>query len=712
MANRIEKSSLVPVIGVDQDKCVNCHMCIAACPVKYCIDGSGEKVSINDSLCIGCGNCVHACSQKARFIIDDADRLLADLDRGERIVAIAAPALISSFPGRHRNFLGWLRGLGVDACFDVSFGAELTVRSYLEHIRVDRPRLVIAQPCPAIVSYIEIYRPELLPHLAPADSPMLHTVKMIREYHPEFARHKILVVSPCAAKKREFDETGIGDYNVTIRSFENILESGGVDLDLQPPADFANPPAERAVLFSSPGGLLRTAMRDAPGIESRARKIEGPELVYPYLDTLPSSLESGLAPLLVDCLNCEFGCNAGPGTMNHGKSPDAFERPVEALALERRREYGRRSASEKLARRRLAAVVAGRWKPGLYARAYVDRSSDLRVREPSDARLAELYAGLLKETDQDHLNCAACGYKSCRGMAVAIHNGLNKKENCHLFRQRMIEREQMIVQESSDRLYREIRRATGQVDAMRSALNRLQEDTASQFSAIGQSAAAVEQMVATLGSASAIASGKRGQMDHLAEEASAGERDMVRTVESIRKAAGGMSSVEGMISSIRDVSDRTNLLAINAAVQAARAGNAGKGFAVVAGEIRGLAETTGRNVESITQDLSEIIAQIRDSDGMVSRTGDRIRSMSRDVVTMAGELSGLVDSLAELSSGGTQVTSGIEELRYISLGVKEVYDQMAVGVGSILEMINAIAAISEETQRTVGGSGAARREKP
>lgn len=705
MSSPVAIHPLVPVIGVDEDKCVNCHMCIAVCPVKFCIDGSGEKVSIDETLCIGCGSCVRACSQKARYIIDDASRFVADLDRGERIVAVAAPALVSSFPGRHRKFLGWLRSLGVDACFDVSFGAELTVRSYLDHIRSNGPRLVIAQPCPAIVSYIEIYRPGLIPYLAPADSPMLHTIKMIREYHPEYSRHKVLVVSPCAAKKREFEETGIGDYNVTIRSFLGILESRGVDLDLLPESDFDNPPAERAVLFSSPGGLLRTAMRDAPGIESRTRKIEGPELVYPYLDTLQSALETGLAPLLVDCLNCEFGCNAGPGTLNQDKSPDAFERPVEDLAAERRRRYGGKAESDRAARRRVDKVVSGRWKPGLYARKYENRSSNLRIREPDDARLAEIYAALLKETEKDHLNCASCGYKTCRGMAVAIHNGLNKKENCHLFRQRMIEREQTIVHEANARLYREIRQATGQVDAIRTALNRLLEDAASQFSAIEESAAAVEQMVATLGSASSIASSKRNQMDHLAEEASAGERDMILTVESIRKAAGGMNAIDGMIASIRDVSDRTNLLAMNAAIQAARAGNAGRGFAVVAVEIRGLAEATGKNVGSITEDLSEIIAQIRDSDGMVSRTGDRIRSMSRDVVTMAGELSALVDSLAELSSGGSQVTSGIEELRNLSMGVKEVYGQMASGVGSILGMINCIAAISEETQRTVDTAG-------
>jgi len=52
---------------------------------------------------------------------------------------------------------------------------------YLEHIKANSPEMVIAQPCPAIVTYLEIYQPELLPHLAPADSPMLHAAKMISE---------------------------------------------------------------------------------------------------------------------------------------------------------------------------------------------------------------------------------------------------------------------------------------------------------------------------------------------------------------------------------------------------------------------------------------------------------------------------------------------------------------------------------------------------
>ena len=214
---------LSEIIEVVQDKCVNCHSCISVCPIKYCMDGTGDTIKLNQDLCIGCGNCIKACTHQARLVKDDFSKAFQALKNKEKIVAIAAPAIASHFPDLYLNFNGWLKSLGVEAVFDVSFGAELTVKSYLNHIRKNQPEMVIAQPCPAIVTYVQIFRPELLPWLAPADSPMMHTMKMVREYYPQYKNHKILVVSPCIAKKREFEEVGIGDFNVTLYRFSEYI---------------------------------------------------------------------------------------------------------------------------------------------------------------------------------------------------------------------------------------------------------------------------------------------------------------------------------------------------------------------------------------------------------------------------------------------------------------------------------------------------------
>ncbi|MCX8040612.1 MAG: 4Fe-4S binding protein, partial [Planctomycetota bacterium] len=320
--------SLPPVVEVDPDKCVNCHACIAACPVKHCNDGSGNHVTVDHDMCIACGQCVRACTHEARRIRDDSEAFFADLQRGIPIVAVVAPAVAAVFPGDWLRFNGWLKSIGVRAVFDVSFGAELTIKSYLDHIQRNQPRCVIAQPCPAIVSYIEIYRPELLPYLAPADSPMLHTAKMVRRFYEQYRGHRIAVMSPCGAKKREFAETGIGDYNVTFNACVAWFKRQGRSVRDFPEVDYDNPPAERAVLFSTPGGLLETAKRWNPEVGHVTRKIEGPHVMYHYLDHLGEAVSRGEAPLLIDCLNCELGCNGGPGTPNQGASPDRVEHAV------------------------------------------------------------------------------------------------------------------------------------------------------------------------------------------------------------------------------------------------------------------------------------------------------------------------------------------------------------------------------------------------
>ena len=153
------------LITVDKEKCNGCHSCISVCPIKSCMDGSKEKILVVDRLCIGCGRCIPACLQGARSYSDDTEQFFADLAAGENIAVIVAPAAAATFDDILR-LNGYLKQAGAKAVFDVSFGAELTVKSYLDHAKKNKPPLIIAQPCAAIVTYCQIYRPELLKWLA------------------------------------------------------------------------------------------------------------------------------------------------------------------------------------------------------------------------------------------------------------------------------------------------------------------------------------------------------------------------------------------------------------------------------------------------------------------------------------------------------------------------------------------------------------------
>ncbi|MDR1269857.1 MAG: methyl-accepting chemotaxis protein [Planctomycetaceae bacterium] len=587
---------LSPVVRVNESRCVNCNVCIRVCPVRYCNDGSsGRHIDLNHDLCIGCGSCIRACTHGAREIVDDTEQFLSDLRRGVKMIAIVAPAIAANFPERYFQFNTWLRSLGIKAVFDVSFGAELTVKSYLEYIKAKNPELVIAQPCPAIVTYIQIYRPELIPYLAPAHSPMLHTIQMIREFYTQFADHKIVVISPCIAKKREFEETQLGDYNVTMAKLGDYLTEHKINLDRFEPTDYDNPAAERAVLFSTPGGLMRTAMREVTGIEENIRKIEGPG-VYHYLDHLDASRKAKTNPLLIDCLNCELGCNAGSGTKHtRSRSPsqDELESSVEhrsnalrELYTEEQKKYYSEDHAEDNEDNYeiLHQQIDSYWKPSIYNRHYQNLRENNTIKQPTTPQRDLIYSEtLLKKGDADILNCGACGYHTCGEMATALHNKLSRSELC------------FHKQQNELKLSEEGARAQSEK----------QEKFTSAFFR------EIEGMVKQV-------------------------KETARLMREINDGAGEIANVIDVVSRI---ARQTNLLALNASIEAARAGKAGAGFSVVAEEVRKLAKSSN---EAATR-ISELVGE---SSGKIAVGTDLSQKLESELLQIMEEArSAMIDSL-------------------------------------------------------------------
>ena len=436
-------NSTPSVITVGAGSCVSCRACIAVCPVKFCNDGREGYVKINAETCIGCGHCLAACTHGARQAVDDLPPFLEALERKTSMIALVAPSVAVNFPDQWLRLNGWLRSLGIDAVFDVSFGAELTVQSYANYMRAEKPTCLITSPCPAVVSYISTYRPRLLPYLAPYDSPILHTLKMIKSIHPKYENHRSVIISPCLAKKREFTESGLGDFNVTMASLKDYLERQQIDLTSYEPSDFDPPTARKGVLFSSPGGLLRNIEQQIPGVSRNSRRIEG-QGIFEYLDQLPDVLARDQAPQLIDCLNCEWGCNGGAGS-----AVDGVPRAAQEHAVEKR--YIAPDAAFNLEQHQnhLRPFMDG----VNYRRMIPDLSGKNQIVEPSEEDVSRIYRLMLKEGVDDILNCTACGYSNCLDMAKAIFNELNCPENCHKYLQKNMQREH----EQSLRTYRMFR---------------------------------------------------------------------------------------------------------------------------------------------------------------------------------------------------------------------------------------------------------------
>ena len=427
--------NFIEVVGIHEDNCINCHQCIAVCPVKVCSNGSGDVVKFNNRLCIGCGRCIEACikshggiiEKSARFPVDDGPKFIRDIDT-ENIIALVAPSAQSNFA--LNKLISALRLLGVKAVYDVSLGAEITVACYHQALASGQAKTpMISQCCPAIVKYIEIHHPCLIEYLAPSGSPVYDLAVYVRSLHPD---SRLAFISPCLAKRREFQDHKIIDYNVTYQSLTKIFNHKGIELEILEASEFDNAvSAGMAVSFSTPGGLKETYLNKYPHTPgSSISKIEGPIVYEKYLKDLELGIRKAMPnlPLLVDILSCRKGCNMGAGCINHRQSIDEIEN---AIATRSEKGISNEKSNQEL--QKFLDEVTNKFDFSYSF--YRDLSAYNDIQIPNEMELNQIYEDMHKSEEKDFRNCAACGYNSCYQMAVAIFNGLNKVGNCHLYQE-------------------------------------------------------------------------------------------------------------------------------------------------------------------------------------------------------------------------------------------------------------------------------------
>ena len=297
------------IIIVKPEKCVGCNSCVRTCPAPEAnltkmLDDGRFITTVNNEKCICCGECVRNCTHGARDFIDDTDKCMQRMTK-EKLIILATPAIKSVFPTKWKGILDWFRSKGC-IIFDVSLGADICTWAHVRSIEKKTVGNVITQPCAAIVNYIEIYQPDLLNNLSPIHSPISCAVVYIRKYLKR--ANPIAVLSPCIAKKTEFEEAGTADYNVTFTKLEEYFDKNGIKVGANAANDFVynfeDMQGQLGAVYPRPGGLRDNIWMHNPDINITTS--EGVHKVYPELD-LYATMPDAKHPEVFDVLSCEFG---------------------------------------------------------------------------------------------------------------------------------------------------------------------------------------------------------------------------------------------------------------------------------------------------------------------------------------------------------------------------------------------------------------------
>ena len=604
-------------------------------------------IEVDGSKCVACGACFDACEHNAREFLDDTEAFFAALGRGEKISVLIAPAFLANYPNEYESVLGGLRKLGVNRMISVSFGADITTWGYLNYIQKYQFTGGISQPCPAVVSYIEHYIPELLPRLFPVQSPMMCAAIYVRKVMG--IGDKLAFISPCIAKRTEITSKrgkGLISYNVTFDHLMRYVR----EHHISGPSCRDEIEYGLGSIYPMPGGLKENVYWFL-GEDAYIRQCEGEKHMYHYLEANKERLARGnTSYLFVDALNCAQGCLYGTGTEASKNATDDVLMEVMRIRQASKNDRYRHTWSRKLSpaqRLKLLNKQFAQLDLNDYLCEYTDLSASCRHEEPTKAQLDAVFQDMGKTTDASRkINCSCCGYETCENMAVAIHNGFNHKGNCIHYVKDQIEIEKNMIL---------------QVEDEKEAIQRQQAMIFQAAKEIDKHFESVYLAVDEMAKGNENSAKECTEISHHMASISEFCCDLENSTEKINDLIMELTANNKEIMS---VAHQTNLLALNASIEAARAGDAGKGFAVVADEINQLSsssnETASRSNQSQekilealgqihkeTKKLSDIVRQVNEKTENLAASSEEIAASNDMILHETGNVKDSLKRLAE-----------------------------------------------------------------
>ncbi|MBN2627021.1 MAG: HAMP domain-containing protein [Spirochaetales bacterium] len=199
-------------------------------------------------------------------------------------------------------------------------------------------------------------------------------------------------------------------------------------------------------------------------------------------------------------------------------------------------------------------------------------------------------------------------------------------------------------------------------DATNASLEKLSTQVESQSEMIMDSTSSITEMIASIKNLAQVAQSRKEATEGLKRSVNEGNANVTESNRAVQAIFADVDSILEMTKLISGIASQTNLLSMNAAIEAAHAGEAGKGFAVVADEIRKLAETSAEQSKSINSMLSQVIKNIEDASHSSGSTSRIFSELLEEFGTLMDAFNEISHNSQELDVGGRQILEAMTRL--------------------------------------------------
>lgn len=379
-----------------ENDCRSCYKCIRHCPTKSISFKDGQARIITNE-CVLCGTCYVVCPQGAKAIRDDKEKAKQLLLSGHCYASLA-PSYLSEFPrSSFPKVKKALLELGFADVEETAVGATIVKREYDRLCEENRMDVIISTCCHSVNALIEKHHPSLTGCLAPVLSPMQAHAQHLKRLHPGCS---VIFLGPCIAKKDEVDRyPGYDDLALTFLELEELLAEKGIAVE---EAEVDSPVQSKARLFPSEGGVLATMERKAAGYDY---------LCFSGMEDCLSAIEAiergEIHHAFIELSACRGSCLNGPAIRKKKESA--------VLSLVKTRHSAGKEDF---------AVDDN----GALAKSFFPAEEKKTVY--SEAAIENILHAIGKYDKKDELNCASCGYPTCREKAKAVLEGKASLEMC------------------------------------------------------------------------------------------------------------------------------------------------------------------------------------------------------------------------------------------------------------------------------------------